>query len=250
MPIKLALTLVTAALLATAAAPAQAAITVANTNDSGPGSLRQAIAEAPPGETINLPAGTYDLTTAPLKLEKSVTIAGHDDADTIVRSAGAFRVLEAFGPLDVTLVDVAIRDGRPPSGAQGGGIFAVKTNLALRGAALAGNVVNANGPPGSDGGAAFGGAIWLVEGSISMNDAKVTGNTVTAVGSSGKAGGAAEGGGIWMAGPGSLSVLNSTISGNRAESSGGQGPPSATQDGGGGRGRRRLAGGSRHAGQR
>ena len=44
--------------------PAQAAIAVVNTNDSGPGSLRQALIEAPPGETIALPAGTYTLTSA------------------------------------------------------------------------------------------------------------------------------------------------------------------------------------------
>ena len=63
MPIKLTLSIVLAALLTLAlAGTAQAAPTVTNTNDSGPGSLRQAIAEAAPGETIAVPAGDYQLT--------------------------------------------------------------------------------------------------------------------------------------------------------------------------------------------
>ena len=68
---------------------AQAAINVANTNDSGPGSLRQAISDAPPGETITVPAGTYTLTSDELTIEKSLTISGNSASDTIVRSGGA-----------------------------------------------------------------------------------------------------------------------------------------------------------------
>ena len=36
----------------------EAAATLSNTNDAGPGSIRQAITDAPPGETIVVPAGT------------------------------------------------------------------------------------------------------------------------------------------------------------------------------------------------
>src|SRR5258708_19443171 len=55
-------------------------ITVTNTNDSGPGSLRQALADAIDGDTINfdpaLNGQTILLTTAELGIVKSVTISG------------------------------------------------------------------------------------------------------------------------------------------------------------------------------
>lgn len=55
-------------------------ITVTNTNDSGPGSLRQALADANDGDTINfdpaLNGQTILLTTAELAIAKNVTISG------------------------------------------------------------------------------------------------------------------------------------------------------------------------------
>src|SRR3954464_4635900 len=54
-----------------------ATITVTNTNDSGPGSLRQALANANNGDTINFAVtGTITLTSAELVIGKNVTIAG------------------------------------------------------------------------------------------------------------------------------------------------------------------------------
>jgi hypothetical protein len=51
--------------------------TVTNTNDSGPGSLRQAIADAVPGETISFSVtGTIALTSGQLIIEKNLTIQG------------------------------------------------------------------------------------------------------------------------------------------------------------------------------
>ena len=58
--------------------PAAAAIiTVTNSNDNGPGSLRQAIIDAAPGDTINFDVtGTISLTTGELLINKSLTIIG------------------------------------------------------------------------------------------------------------------------------------------------------------------------------
>ncbi|PYI70454.1 MAG: hypothetical protein DMF02_08810 [Verrucomicrobia bacterium] len=55
-------------------------ITVTNINDSGPGSLRQALVDSQDGDTINfdpaLNGQTILLTTAELAIAKNVTISG------------------------------------------------------------------------------------------------------------------------------------------------------------------------------
>jgi len=52
-------------------------ITVTNTNDSGPGSLRQALADAHDGDTINFAVtGAISLTSGELLITRSVTISG------------------------------------------------------------------------------------------------------------------------------------------------------------------------------
>src|SRR6188508_3123933 len=59
-----------------------ATITVTNTNDSGAGSLRQAIADATPGSTINFDPNvfatpqTVTLTSGTLYIDKNLTIQG------------------------------------------------------------------------------------------------------------------------------------------------------------------------------
>ena len=54
-----------------------ATITVTNTNDSGPGSLRQALANANNGDTISFAVtGTISLFNGELVIGKNVTIAG------------------------------------------------------------------------------------------------------------------------------------------------------------------------------
>ena len=60
-------------------AAAQAVTTVTNTNDSGAGSLRAAIASAPSGDTIDFApgvSGTITLTSGVLSITQSVTLAG------------------------------------------------------------------------------------------------------------------------------------------------------------------------------
>src|SRR4029078_11949360 len=68
------------ALLCAISIPAHAGtITVTNTNDSGPGSLRQALIDAQDGNTIafdlSLPA-TISLTSGELFINKSITVSG------------------------------------------------------------------------------------------------------------------------------------------------------------------------------
>ena len=69
-----------ALLCAIAIAAYAATITVINTNDSGPGSLRQALADTNDEDTINfdpaLNGQTINLTSAELAMDKNISISG------------------------------------------------------------------------------------------------------------------------------------------------------------------------------
>src|ERR1043166_6421323 len=66
-------------------------ITVTNGNDSGSGSLRQALADAQDGDTINFEpsVNTVTLTTAELVITKSVTISASPQSVTVQRAIQA-----------------------------------------------------------------------------------------------------------------------------------------------------------------
>src|SRR6476469_1325512 len=154
-----------------APAAARASITVANQNDSGPGSLRQAVSDAPPGETIVLPAGTYTLTT-PLKVEKTLAIAGHSSADTTIKGNGSSRVVEMPKEAELELSDVTISGGAAiGAGSFGGGLFCLEGSVVLRRTAFSGNVAT------KPGGTAVGGAVMVAAGSLEAVDSTFTGNS-------------------------------------------------------------------------
>src|SRR6478735_7989246 len=73
-----------------------ATITVTNTNDSGAGSLRQALADAVDGDTINfnssLNGETITLTSGQLVVDKSVAINGPGAPNLAVNGNAADRV--------------------------------------------------------------------------------------------------------------------------------------------------------------
>ncbi len=217
------------------ASSAQAAINVANANDSGPGSLRQAISDAPPGETIVVPAGTYTLTSDELEIEKSLTISGHSANDTIIRSGGPFRVFDIGGiGNSVTISGVTIRDGHEgvPGGiGEGGGVHSDESSLTLQNVIVTNNSVDVNAFGGGPGGIAEGGGILSEGGALTLEGTTVSGNSATAVASSG-AGGIAEGGGLAFADGTSITIRNSTIAGNVADVHSGSGPGGIAEGGG------------------
>src|SRR5438132_302937 len=70
-----------------------ATITVINGDDSGPGSLRQALADANDGDTINFDASlNYISLGGELVVDKSVTISGPGAANLIVAGTQRGRV--------------------------------------------------------------------------------------------------------------------------------------------------------------
>lgn len=220
------------------AGAATVAITVSNINDHGPGSLRQAIADAVSGETIVVPAGVYKLTTGELRIVKSLTITGSGAAGTIIQAGFQSRVFHTSGPAsEITIAGVTISDGetRPAPGAQlaqGGGVFNDDATLTLAHDVITGNIADGDGAATTGaGGTAEGGGVYSGrEATLHLLDTEIRSNSASAVGSPGHEGGSANGGGAKIVG--SFTIGGTTVEDNRADARGGQGPSNAKQSGG------------------
>jgi len=223
---------------ATAMSAHAATITVTNTNDSGPGSLRQALAVAHDGDRITFAvSGTITLTSGQLGISKNVTISG-PGADQLSIVGMPFRFVLVVAVKAATISGLTIRNGA--TGIYNGGTLTVM-NCVISGSSVGGienwaslTVVNSNvsdnffgihnatGEFGvatatilsttvsgnSAGGVVaapniFGGRVY-----ITITDCIISGNSTTV-----------DGGGI--GGATTLTVANSTISGNSARTSGG-----------------------------
>src|SRR5208337_296807 len=138
-----------------ATAPAQnSAFQVTNLKDNGPGSLRQAIASAEPGNTVSFAVtGTITLTNGELLITNDLSILGPGAALlTISDGTGSNRVLEVGTNASVALSGVTLANGHAPdggticyspshqtiNGGSGGGIYNSGW-LSLSGCVLAGN---------------------------------------------------------------------------------------------------------------
>src|SRR2546430_507296 len=102
-------------------------ITVTNRNDSGSGSLRQALADVNDGDTITFAVtGTIGLTSGELFVNNNVTISGPGaNMLTITRnSATHFRIFHVLQHT-VTIEGLLVTNGLAPGNAPGpgGGIF-------------------------------------------------------------------------------------------------------------------------------
>ncbi len=194
---------------------AGAAPAVTNLDDSGPGSLRDAIDNANDGDVIDLTAlsGTILLTTGQLNIEDAVTIMGPGASVLSISAGGDSRVINMYNGLDegqtLTITGLTIRDGDDGAGA---GIYFNCTgegsdsaaNLVLDGVVLTNNTT-------SD----LGGALYFDScddrGNATISNSVISGNQTT----DGRAGG------VWFDDSGHLAISNTTISGNTSTESGG-----------------------------
>lgn len=202
----------------TQAAPAapSATINVNTTNDElnfdGDCSLREAIRAAntdtavdacPAGsgtDTINIPAGTYNLTQTSgaedakgdLDVQTSMTLEGAGADATHIHGDMGERVLEAYMAIDVTVTGVTISGGQDTSGSAGGGILS-QANFTLEDSVVTGNT------------ASSGGGIWNSGPAMTITRSIISNNS-----DNGNAGGAGMGGS-----PDTVTTLiDSTITGN------------------------------------
>ncbi len=97
------LTLAAVALLLLAATAQAATLQVTSEEESGPGSLGATILEAGPGDTIELPAGTYPLTEGDtLTAQGNILQGAGEDLTTIVPTGGG-EALTAANVVDATV---------------------------------------------------------------------------------------------------------------------------------------------------
>jgi hypothetical protein len=218
-------------------------ITVMNTHDSGPGSLRAAITQADMDttqDTIDFApsvTGTITLLTALPNLTGHTILSGPGaSALTVARSAASgtpdFRIftvnanaqvtisgltisggrsafaggIENFGMLMVTNSTISGNSASSTGGSTGGGIENETGTLIVTNSTISGNSASSTGFGGGSGGGIdnFGGTLIVTNSTISGNTASGS-NSV--------------GGGIWN--QATLTLTNSTLSGNSANSGGG-----------------------------
>ena len=182
-------------------------ITVVNLSDHGTGSLRQAIltADQQPGDVIQFQSGlsgTITLTTGPLAITDSMSIAGPGTAKITVNGDGLAQVFAISGKsTDASLSGLSVVDGR---GILGGGIFIAGGQVTLSQMSLADN--EALGPAGLNG---DGGGIYNL-GSLTIKSTAFDDNLAEG----GLGGGLGQGGAIFNLG--SLSVSGGSFQANQA----------------------------------
>lgn len=183
-----------------------ATITVTNLNDSGPGSLRQAIIDAMPSDTIDFQTslvGTITLTSGELSINKSLVIYGPWNTNITVSGNNATRVFHIVsGTVNLSLLTIS-SGYEGPATAIGGGILNEGTlwgfNLRISGNSVEGNVSSSSS----------GGGIYN-SGELHLQDCTIDGNFATSPG------GTASGGGIYCHTGAVTEISRSAISNNSA----------------------------------
>jgi len=212
-----------------------ATITVTNNNDDGAGSLRQAINDSSPGDTIDFDSSlngqTITLTTGSLVIDKILTITGPGANLLTVDGNFTTRVFTNNAAVvdTISISGLTIANGNANYGGgilnngslritnstisgnsasiAGGGIYNYYDSnyygsLSIANSTLSGNSANHDG----------GGGIWIWHGSLALTNTTLSNNTANGFNASG--------GGI-ASSQSFLTITNSTLSGNGALGSGG-----------------------------
>ena len=150
-----ALTPIAVALLyATALSAHAGTITVINTNDSGPGSLRQALTDASEGDTITFAvSGTIRLIRGELLVNKDVNISGPGTDNLAVSGNAKSRVFHISTGTTATISGLTIKNGVATGNYpdnSGGGIYNDHATLTVNDCAITGNFASVGGGINND----------------------------------------------------------------------------------------------------
>ncbi len=177
---------------------------VTTLNDSGPGSLRQAIAIAPAGSTITFDAslaGTILLTSGDLIFTKSLALRGPGAGILRISSNSRSYGILVIPSVSVSISSLAFMNSTIKSTSPGSFASFITNNGTL---ILTNSIVSGNRASGNF---SLGGGITN-NGTLTLIHSTVSGNTASN-----------SGGGIYNTG--TLTLTNSTVSGNTASNSGG-----------------------------
>ncbi len=184
-------------------------LSVTNTNDSGAGSLRQAIADAAAGDIITFDPAFFntqrniDLTSGRLTINKNLTITGPGARLlTVQRASTGNGNIFSVSVGTITISGMTISNGR---NIFGGGIINSGATLTLNGVVVSGNTAPDIG---------IGGGIFNNSGNVTILNSTISGNTAGSLASG-------SGGGIYNNTGGTVNIANSTISGNVGSGNGG-----------------------------
>ncbi len=193
---------------------------VTTTNDSGTGSLRQAVLNANTiagtdtitfsdgtGGTVNFTdttADTITLTSGQLSLSSNAIIQGTGARKLAVSGNNASRVFLVNAGATVRMSGLTVTGGTVGTGTAGGGILNNGTLVVLD-SAITGNANTGTGPGGG----------------LSSGNIFAAGAVTTVVNSTFSGNSASSGGGVYTAVSNNLTLINCTFSGNTTLSSGG-----------------------------
>jgi hypothetical protein len=211
-----------AALTPSLQSPCEANPAVTTNLDSGPGSLREALAKACVAGTITFATSVVSPITllSELPIEQSLTIQGPGARALTISGNHAVRVF-GIGKLTpgivVTLSGLTIANGQAPISqvGEGGGIYFASHQLTIANCTLSGNYATG----GIEG---FGGGIFNAGDTLNIINSWLFGNSASSS-SVGIPGGGSDGGAIFNAGSGTVNVTSSTLSGNSVDGVGGFG---------------------------
>ena len=210
---------------------------VINSNDNGPGSLRDLVSGSCRNDTISFGASTNGnpivLSSGQIILHKDIVITGIDSAFTIIDGGNLGRIFNIAPGVTVTLTGVKLQNGK----AKEGGAIYNAGNLTLNTVLLTNNKAKISNLGYTNGGAiynkgqmtitnsslisnsatsaenshSYGGAIYNV-GSCVMSNSKANGNSVESFH------GLVLGGAIYNGNKANFDLSNSSMSGNSATS--------------------------------
>ena len=175
---------------------------VTNSNDSGAGSLRDTIANASPGATIEFDmtpghvTGPITLTGGVISISQNLKIQGPGAGNLSISGNSNSGVFQLASGLDLTISGLTISGGLA---ADGGAISNNGGTLKLVDDVFSDNEASNSG-----------GAVYQSTGTLSMTGCSVVDNQASAQ----------NGGGLYVAG-GSVTIMESTFSGNTAPNDGG-----------------------------